>query len=121
MENDINFSVSLTNRFSDENGNLMIIEENEIDELDYIENKMKSLISIDYIRKMGYKSAKDIIDNATVIGETISLDVYPLLSIMDLKNFEFIDSNVIVAFIDKMYNITTLFDVDKGIIMNYII
>lgn len=114
MGNDINFSLSMANRFSDNNGNLMIVEESEIDELDYIENKMKSLISIDYIRKMGYKSAEDIIDNATVIGETISLDVYPLLSIMDLKNFEFIDSNVIVAFIDKMYNITTLFDVDKG-------
>ena len=114
MGNDINFSLSMTNRFSDNNGNLMIVEESELDELDFIENKIKSLITIDYIRKMGYDSIDDVIDNAPTIGETISLDVYPLLSIMDLKNFEFLDSNVIVAFIDKMYNITTYFDVEKG-------
>ena len=114
MGNDINFSLSMTNRFSDNNGNLMIVEESELDELDSIENKIKSLITIDYIRKMGYDSIDDVIDNAPTIGETISLDVYPLLSIMDLKNFEFLDSNVIVAFIDKMYNITTYFDVEKG-------
>lgn len=112
MENDINFSISITDRFSDENGNLLLLEKEEQKEIDIIENKLKTVINSNYIQKFQYDK-DNVVDNAPIIGENISLEIYPILMSIDLKNFEILDSNVIVAFIDKIHNNIMLYDVDN--------